>query len=114
MKNYLSSTALKHYAQRALFALVSVALIIQPLYSAAVFGSLMGLLTSPFTSLAQTPPPGPPRPNRAAEGQELGESLLHGPTTDDKQVFFNGADGTQALDVNELFQPGGSADDAQA
>lgn len=95
-------------AQRVICAVVSVALVAQPIHRVAVFASAAGVLSSPWAAFAQTPPPG------AADGRELGEGLLHGPTTDGEAIYFQGADGTQSIDTTELFQPGGSADDVAA
>lgn len=95
-------------AQRVVCVLVAAALILQPIHRLAVFASVAGVLSSPWAAFAQTPPPG------AAEGRELGESLLHGPTTDGEAIYFRGADGTQSIDATDLFQPGASADDVAA
>ncbi len=96
------------WAQRSLCTLVAVALALEPVHHAMLFASMVGVLSSPLAALAQTPPPG------AAEGQEFGESLLHGPSTDGSVIYFQGTGGTERIDVTDLFQPGGSTDDIAA
>lgn len=95
-------------AQQLVCALVSCTLVLNPLYQASLAATALAALSFPFAALAQTPPPG------ALEGKELGESLLHGPTTDGTSIYFPGSDGTESIDTADLFQSAGSADDVQA
>lgn len=49
----------------------------------------------------------------ATEGQAFGQGLITGPTTDGTQIFFDGASGVESIDINDIFNPGGSEDDVQ-
>lgn len=99
---------LRSTLQRCICAVVSAALILNPLYQTTRIASALAALSVPFWAMAQSPPPG------AQEGRELGESLLHGPSTDGSRVYFQGSDSTESIDVADLFQGAGSADDVQA
>jgi conjugal transfer mating pair stabilization protein TraN len=95
-------------ARQVVCGVVSSALILNPLYRASVTASALAILSSPLAALAQT------RPSGAEEGQALGESLLHGPTTDGTSIFFQGSDGAESINTADLFQSSGSVDDVQA
>lgn len=98
----------ERWARQALCGLISCALVLNPLYRMSMSATALAILSSPLAALAQTRPPG------SQEGQELGESLLHGPTTDGTSIYFQGANGTESINASDLFQGGGSADDVQA
>jgi len=95
-------------ARQGVCLLIACALVLNPLHRASQIAATIGLLTSPLAAFAQTQPPG------AAEGQALGDSLLRGPTSDGASIYFQGAEGTESINVTDLFQSSGSVDDAQA
>lgn len=95
-------------ARQCVCSLISCALVLNPLHRVSQFATTVGILSSPLAAFAQTPPPG------AAEGQALGESLLRGPSSDGTSIYFQGAEGTESINVTDLFQSSGSVDDAQA
>lgn len=47
----------------------------------------------------------------ASEGEAFGRGLIRGPSTDGTQIFFDGEAGVETIDINDLFNPGGSEDD---
>lgn len=105
MSPNLSRKHLVVAAQRSVCAVVMAALVLQPIHRIFSFAAAVGVLSSPWAALAQTPPPG------AQEGRDLGESLLHGPTTDGETIFYRGAEGRESIDAADLFQPSGSDPD---
>lgn len=100
--------AMRRVSRCTVCALVSCALLLNPLHQFSRLAMAISILGSPFIALAQAPPRG------AQEGRALGEQLLHGPTTDGSTVFFRGRQGTERLDTSELFPGAGSADDVEA
>lgn len=108
MRRFNFGRSIVSAARQGLCGLISCALVLNPLYRISVSATALAILTSPLAALAQTRPPG------AQEGQELGESLLHGPSTDGTSIFFRGAEGTESINSDDLFQGAGSADDVEA
>src|SRR5688572_30733922 len=80
-------------ARQCVCSLISCVLVLSPLHRASQLAAAFGILSSPLAALAQAPPPG------AADGQALGESLLRGPSSDGTSIYFQGAEGTESINV---------------
>lgn len=93
---------------RTLIAALSIAIAAQPVLPALLASTVAMSVFVPRSGWAQT------FEEAAEEGQALGESLLVGPSTDGDRIFFDGATGVEAIDIDELFQAGGSEDDRAA
>lgn len=96
------------FAKQVVCSVITCALVLNPLYQATIAATAFAIFASPLAALAQT------RPSGAEEGQALGESLLHGPTTDGTSVYFQGRNGAESINAADIFQSSGSADDVQA
>ena len=89
-------------AMRTLIAALSVAIAAQPVLPALLASTMVSGVFVPRPLWAQA------FEQAAEEGQAFGESLLVGPSTDGDRIFFDGAAGVEAIDIDELFQTGGN------
>lgn len=98
---------LKLLSVRVLCTCLSCTVPLMPVHDAVLLGATLGGLS--ITTVAFADPPA-----GASDGQNLGNSLLQGPSTDGQNIYFNGKSGTESVSVNQLFQTQGASDDVQA
>ena len=92
-------------AARGVVYAVILSLVSQPILTALVTTTVATTVFVPTLTWAQV------FEDAATEGQAFGQELITGPTTDGTQVFFDDADGVESININEIFNPGGSEDD---